>query len=104
MTKQITSPELFVDDHHGQYMGQLAWQYLADEYKEQARKVLSAEDIASLEAGPDDEFYFDACDALTRVTFMYEGQEVGIQYAEGGMWIIPESFYGTPESEEFFGG
>jgi hypothetical protein len=100
----ILSPELFVDNHHGQYMGQIAWQQLADFYKKQALKVLSAETVASLEAGPDDEWHFEACDNLTNVAFKSPtGQKLSIQYAEGGMWIIPACFYRSKEANEFFG-
>jgi hypothetical protein len=99
----ITGPELFVDDHHGQYMGQIAWQQLAERYKLQAKKQLSAETIASIEAGPDDEYHHESCDSFTNCTFKTPtGQKLSIQYAEGGMWIIPACFTGK-KAEEFFG-
>lgn len=104
MTKTIKKPELFVDDHHGQYMGQIAWKQLADRYKKQAAKQLSKEDITSLEEGPENQFHFEACDNFTNVTFKTEtGQKLYINYAEGGMWIIPACFLRSKESEHFFG-
>lgn len=101
--KKWTEPELMSDDHNGRYMGQHVWKTLAERYKIQARTKLSAEDIASLEAGPDDEFYDEACDNLTNVNFRTEtGQKFTIQYAEGGMWAIPACFRGE-KAEKFFG-
>lgn len=100
----IKEPELFIDDHHGIYMGQSAWKHLAERYKKQAKKVLSKETIESLEVGPDDEWYYDACDSLTRVIFKTEtGQKVNIDYAEGGMWVIPHCFLRTNAASDFFG-
>lgn len=100
----ITQPELFVDDHHGQYMGQIAWQQLAERYKKQAINTLSGEDIKSLENGPDDEFHFEACDNLTNVLFHTPtGQQFYIQYAEGGMWILSKYFLRSKQANEFFG-
>lgn len=104
MNAKITEPELFIDDHHGIYMGQLAWRHLAERYKKQARRKLSKETIESLEAGPDDEWHFDACDSFTNVEFKTEtGQKFNIQYAEGGMWAIPFCFMRTNAANDFFG-
>jgi len=100
----ITEPQLFVDDHHGQYMGQIAWQQLAEFYKKQALKVLSAETVKSLEDGPEDEWHFDACDSLTNLEFKSPtGQKLFIQYAEGGIWILPACFLRSKAANEFFG-
>ena len=100
----ITQPELFVDDHHGRYMGQIAWQQLADFYKQQALKVLSAETIASLEAGPQDEWHCDACDRLMDVEFKSAtGQKLYLTYAEGGIWVISACFLRSKQAHEFFG-
>lgn len=102
--KTIVSPELFVDDHHGQYMGQIAWQQLAERYKSQAKKVLSAETIKSIENGPDDEWHCDAMDSFTNVTFKTPtGQKFYIQYAEGGMWVLSAYFLRSKEANDFFG-
>jgi len=99
MKKQTTTtePQLYVDSHHGIYSYQLAWQWLRDEYKQQARdRGLSAEDIKSLENGPDDEFYHDAADSLTQITFT--DIETGVNYYLGNLadecdiWFIPEGY------------
>jgi len=100
----MTQPELFVDDHHGQYMGQIAWQQLADRYKKQAVKVLSAETIKSLENGPDDEWHMEACDSFTEVEFKTpSGQKFFINYAEGGIWVLPACFLRSKAVNDFFG-
>jgi hypothetical protein len=100
----ITEPELFVDDHHGQYMGKIAWEQLAERYKVQAKIALSDEDIKCIEAGPDDEFHCDAMDNFTNVEFRTEtGQKFFIQYAEGGMWVLSACFLRSKAASEFFG-
>ncbi len=102
MKTKFVEPELFVDDHHGCYMGKLAWEYLADRYKMQAKKQLSQETINDL-LDVDNEFHYDACDSLTQVTFKTEtGQKWNLQYAEGGIWAIPKCFKGK-KANEFFG-
>ncbi len=99
----ITEPQLFVDDHHGRYMGQIAWKILADRYKKQALKVLTAEDIADLQ-NPDSEFYDETCDKLCNVVFKTEtGQKISLVYAEGGIWVIPACFYRSKAANDFFG-
>lgn len=103
MKPKFNQPELFVDDHHGVYMGQIAFNQLAPRYKDQAIKQMSSEDVQSLLNGPDDEFYFDGCDSLTNVVFKSEtGQKMSIQYADGGMWLIPNCFLRTKQANEFF--
>jgi hypothetical protein len=99
----ITEPELFVDDHHGQYMGKIAYEQLADEYKVQAQKALSTETIADL-LNMESEFHHDAVDEFTRVEFVRpSGQKFNIQFAEGGMWIIPYCFMRSKAAADFFG-
>lgn len=94
----ITEPELFVDDHHGQYMGQIAWQQLAERYKSQARKVLPKKTIEEIEKGPDAEWHFETCLSFTEVEFHTPtGQKFRIEYAEGAMWIIPANDYDFTE-------
>lgn len=100
----IVEPELFVDDHHGIYMGRIAYQQLNSYYMDQAKKQLSQDDIDSLNEGPDNEFYDESCDNLTNVTFKTPtGQKFNIQYAEGGMWLIPACFMRSKAANEFFG-
>jgi hypothetical protein len=100
--KKWTEPDLFVDDHHGIYMGQIAWQQLAERYKDQARKQLSAEDIKSIEAGPDDEWHFEAMTNLENMTFVTEtGQKWELSYREGGIWAVPACYRGK-KREDFF--
>ena len=99
----ITEPQLFVDDHHGVYMGQIAWQQLAERYKKQAIRQISSEDIASLNNGPDDEFYCDAWGNFEGIIFKTPtGQKLNICMADGGVWIIPACFRGK-KLNDFFG-
>jgi hypothetical protein len=101
---KMKQPELFVDDHHGVYMGQIAWKQLASKFKKQARKALSKETIKSLEDGPESVWYCDACDEFTNIVFRLEtGQKIQIQYADGGMWVIPFCFLRTKAANDFFG-
>lgn len=105
MRKTLREPALFVDDHHGQYMGQIAWEQLADKYKKQARKQLSKEDVQAIKDGPENEWHHEAMDKFTNVVFKSPtGQKSRIDYAEGGMWEIPFCFLRTKKADEFFGG
>ena len=64
---------------------------------------MSKESIESL-LNIDDEFYDESCDELTNVELKTPtGQKFHIQYAEGGMWLIPNCFYRTKAANEFFG-
>lgn len=99
----IIEPSLFVDDHHGQYMGKIAFEQLADYYKNQAIKQMSKDDITSIQNN-EDEFYCEACDSLTNVTFKTPtGQKLSLHYAEGGIWMIPNCFLRSKKAQDFFG-
>lgn len=99
----ITEPQLWVDDHHGQYMGKIAYEQLNDRYKAQANKALSEEDIKSI-LDTDCEFHHESVDNFTRIDFETEtGQKFNLQFAEGGIWLIPFCFYRSKQANEFFG-
>lgn len=103
-SKTMRQPELFVDDHHGQFMGQIAWQQLAERYKLQAKKVLSQEDVKAIEDGPDNEWHHEALTMFTTIEFKTPtGQKFHIDYAEGGMWVLPACFLSSKAANEFFG-
>jgi hypothetical protein len=102
MKAKWNSPTLLVDDHHGIYMGQIAWQSLDNRYIEQAKKHLSQADIDALQ-NTEDEWYCEACDKLCNITFVGKtGVKFYLAYAEGGMWAIPHCFRGK-KLEAFFG-
>lgn len=104
MKAKFRTPELFVDDLHGRYMGQIAYEQLADPYLKQANKTLSKEDIQSLLDGPDNEWYDKATDNLTNISFKTPtGQRFNINFAEGGLWCIPLCYYRTKQANDFFG-
>jgi hypothetical protein len=99
MKKQntTTEPQLYVDSHHGIYSYQFAWQWLREEYKQQAKdRGLSAEDIESLESGPEDEHYHEAADNLSGIVFteIETGQNyyIGTLGDEADIWFIPEGY------------
>lgn len=96
-TEHMTQPELFVDSHHGVYMYQLAWNYLSDTFKQQAREQgITKEDEQDLVNGPDSEHYFDAADTLERVIFILPdtGDKfyIGHLSDESDLWLIPEGY------------
>lgn len=100
MKTKWTEPELLVDSHHGIYSYQLAWQYLSERYKNQAK--LSDETIKSLETGPDDEFYFESFDELEQVMFKTEtGQRFQI-VAREDIWLVPLCYMRTRGFNDFF--
>ena len=85
----ITEPILLVDDHHGIYMGKFAWESLAERYKKQAIAQGFNQEYQSDISNIENEFYCDACDMLTGITFKTpSGQRFWITYSDGGMWII----------------
>jgi hypothetical protein len=79
--------ELLVDDHHGQYMGQV----LALTIKRELFPSISAEDWTVLESGPEHESYLDVCAELDQ-----HSTEDGISlwWGEGGLWAIDWSHIG----------
>lgn len=100
----IIEPILFVDDRNGIYMGQIAFNQLAENFKNQAIKQLGKNTIESIINGPDDEFYHESCDNLTNITFKTQtGQKLSLNYAEGGIWIIPNCFLRSKKAQDFFG-
>lgn len=103
MKNKFTEPELLVDDHHGIYMGKFAYEFLKERYKKQIEKHLSPDELFDL-LNPESEFYFDACNKLQDITFTTEtGQKFYLQYAEGGIWLIPACFMRTKKYDEFIG-
>jgi hypothetical protein len=102
MKAKWNSPTLLVDDHHGIYMGKLAWEYLSERHKQQAKKHLSPATIESIQ-NTEDEWYYESCDRLCRIEFRTKtGGKFTLAYAEGGIWAIPNCFRGK-KLEEFFG-
>jgi hypothetical protein len=103
MKAKWNEPTLLVDDHHGIYMGKIAYEILNERYKKQISKVASKEDIETL-MNVEDEWHHDVCDRiLANFTFTTEtGQKFCLAYAEGGIWAIPNCFRGK-KLEEFFG-
>lgn len=84
--------ELLVNSAHGVY----AWQILINEleglYRDQIKEKIGEENFKSLEAGPEDEFYWDATDAVERQTFVHEkGWNFTIEQMDGDIWAVPES-------------
>jgi hypothetical protein len=99
----ITEPILLVDDHHGIYMGKFAWEILADRYKKQAIAQGFDEQFQSDISNVENEFYCDACDKLTSITFKTPSrQRFRIIYSDGGMWIISLYVMRSKQYKDFF--
>lgn len=99
----MREPELWVNDSHGIYMGKIAYEQLNERYKKQANDCLNVDEIWAIEE-MDDEEYNDAVDKFTQIEFKTEsGQKFNIQFAEGGLWVIPFCFYRSKQANEFFG-
>jgi len=79
--------ELLVDDHHGQYAGQV----FAETIKRELFTSISAEDWAVLESGPYNESYQDVCAELDQ-----HSTETGVSlwWSEGGLWAVDWSHIG----------
>lgn len=101
----MLEPTLLADDHHGQYMMQLLIDGGLKPYiLNQIKKQVCSETWESLKS-IDDEFHFDACDTVTNLTLKTEtGQKFSIQYADGGLFAIPNCFArSSKKMSEFFG-
>lgn len=77
--------DLYACDSRGIYIPQ----YFAESCKREMVHGVSAETWATLEAGPDHEFYWDAWDDVMRDAKIRtpDGQE-GFLYQDGDLWII----------------
>jgi len=99
----ITEPILLVNDANGIYMGKFAWESLADRYRYQAIAQGFNEEFQSDISDIESEFYCDACDKLTSITFKTpSGQKFWINYFDGGMWIISAYVMRSKQFTDFF--
>ena len=82
--------ELLVDDHHGQYTGQV----FAETIKRELFPTITAEYWAILETGPDHENYFDVSAELDQ----HETEEgVSLWWHEGALWAVDWSLIGDAD-------
>ena len=88
--------ELLVDDHHGQYIGQV----FAETIKRELFPTITAEDWAILETGPDHELYNEVSCELDR----HETAEgIALMWQEGALWAVDWSHIGNAEDQDDFG-
>jgi hypothetical protein len=81
---------LFVDGRHGQYVPQRFALSITREYVQ----GLEPEDWTILEAGPEDELYWDVWAGMLdncEVTINHDGKRYEISQIEGDLWFIPLS-------------
>jgi hypothetical protein len=82
--------ELLVDDHHGQYVGQI----FAGCIKRECFPTISAEDWHILETGPEHEYYDETCAALDQ----HESTTgASLYWMDGGLWAVDWSHIGDPD-------
>ena len=97
MTLNRMNPfELLVDDHHGQYIGQV----FAETIKRDLFPTITAEDWAILETGPDHELYSEVSCELEQ----HETEDgVSLYWHEGALWAVNWSHIGNAEEQDDFG-
>ena len=97
MTLNRNNPfELLVDDHHGQYIGQV----FAETIKRELFPTITAEDWAILEAGPEHEEYFNVSAELDQ----HETEDgVSLWWHEGALWAVDWSFIGDADDIAYAG-
>ncbi|PRY29771.1 hypothetical protein CLV58_12533 [Spirosoma oryzae] len=84
---------LMIDSHHGQYIPQLFAKTYATFIDEDSKDTHFDENMASLLAGPDDEWYWDAWDSFLnqlRLTMPKGKDEVKITlHHDEDLWGVP---------------
>ena len=78
---------LYASDSHGVYIPQ----YFAESVIRETVENVTPEDWSYLEAGPDDEWYWEAWDSVmnkARVKHPTTGEEFYL-YQDGDLWLIP---------------
>jgi hypothetical protein len=91
-TQSKPMPELLVDDHHGQYMGQICYQTLREDIRAKLDAKLPVWAQTALNEGPDNEEYLDACDLLEDFSFTEGDTVFYICYEDGGIFAVPEGY------------
>jgi hypothetical protein len=100
--KRWTEPQLLVSSSAGIYSMKECWNSLSKRYKRQALKRIGAENVKSLEEGPDNEFHWDAAMALEGVVFETPtGQRFSIVRNED-TWAVPFCFMRKMIYESWF--
>lgn len=88
--------ELLVDDHHGQYVGQV----FAEIIKRELFPAVPADDWSVLDTGPDHEFYHDVCaDMDTWETC----DGISIMWQDGGLWAVNWAHIGNTDDQDDYG-
>lgn len=82
--------ELLVDDHHGQYVGQV----FAETIKRELFPDVSADDWQILESGPDHESYFDVSNDIDSWT---TEDGLGIMWQDGALWVYDPQHIGDSD-------
>jgi len=82
--------DLLVDDHHGQYIGQV----FAACVKRECFPTITQEEWSILESGPDHESYFDVSNELDQHTSTYGAN---LWWCEGSLWLVDWTLIGNEE-------
>jgi hypothetical protein len=99
----MKEPELLVRDAAGIYMMEMCINEVLPDYIKQQILDKVGNGVYDSATDKEDEFHFDACDAVTNCTLKHkEGWEFFIQYCEGGLYAVPIEFLESKEAEEFF--
>lgn len=93
----ILEPILMVDSHHGIY----SWQIFVSQLNSYLHSQIKADLITDL-SSPDNEFYCDAADEVSQMTFKTpSGQKLFIHEYEGDIYLVPACYARTKAGKEF---
>src|SRR5690554_4916579 len=99
MPKKPEAIILLADFARGIYIPQF---FAKTVYRDKLRGV-SAEDLATLETGPDDEWYWEAWEDVLDNAEIHDGGHVYKLYQDGDLFAYCEALMTAEECREFFG-
>lgn len=92
--------KLLLDSNRGQYIPQQAIECLADGWD----TGISNLDLAALKQGPENDWYYDAFDALEQnAQYTDDNGNVWRLHLDGDLWAFCETLMTEQEKADFFG-
>ena len=89
-----TQSQLYADSSHGIYIPQL----FAESGNRDVLSGVNADDMATLESGPDTEWYWEASESiLDNARLTDSNGQVWTLYQDGDLWLVPVEWCGQEQ-------